>query len=133
MASLEERIDALTAATNRLADLMEANGGGGSTGTTAPKTTAAAAPKTTTKKPAASKPTKTAEDVKAAVVSVKDTISPDDARAIIEAHAGAGKKLADLITMPAKFDAVCQACADALAAAAENPEEEEAAEEDDGL
>lgn len=122
MASLEERIDSLTSAVTRLADLMEAGGGASA----APDKPKADKPK------AGAKPKKTADDVKAAIVLVKDTIGEDDARAIIQKHAGAGKKLADLVAMPAKFDAVCADCAAALAAA-ESGEEAEEETEDDGL
>lgn len=117
--SLEAKIEANTAAVTRLADLMEAGGAA------APKAAAAAkaaAPK------AAAKTKITADQIKAAIVGVKDTVGADEARELIERHAGDGKKLADLILMPATFEAVMADCAAAMEGGGE-----EAAAEDDGL
>lgn len=132
MASLEERVETLTTAVERLTAVIEANGvGGGAATTAAPAKAAAKAdkPAAAAPKKAAAKAKFTADQVKAAIVNVKDTVSEEAAREIIQEHAGEGKKLADLVTMPSVFEAVMASCEAALAGG----DEEEAEEGDDGL
>lgn len=113
---LEEKIDALTAAVKENTAAILGKGG-------------AAAPAAGAKGPgrpagATAKPKFTAEQVKAAVVGVKESKGTDVAKALIS-DAGA-KDLADLLTKSAKFADVMAACEAALAEEAD----EEAVEDD---
>ena len=106
MASLEEKIDKLTAAVEANTAAVLAGGG---------KPAASGGKAADTAKPIAKTKTKfTAAQVQAAVVNVKDTISSDKAKEIIEEHAGEGAKLAKLTTMPEVFDAVMASCEAAI-------------------
>lgn len=119
--SLEDELAANTKALNRLADAYEKAGGGAATTTTAKTGT-----KTGTK--TADKPKNTVEQMKAAVMEVKEKVGSDEAKALIEKMAGKkGAKLADLANLPAKFDETV-AEAEALLGAAGDDEE---ADEDD--
>ncbi len=96
--SLEAKIDALIVA-------LEAN----TASRAGDKAAGSAASGKPAGKPAAGKPAKpkhSAEQVKTAVMSVKDTIDADTAKALIEEFAGEGEKLAKLLTLPEHFDAV---------------------------
>lgn len=128
MASIETLLEENTAAANRLADLLEAQGGG------APKTAAGAKDKP---KPAAAgnkAPKIDFEAVKALVVAVKDTIGEPEAKAILTKHNPSAPKLAAIANTPDKWAAIAksaQAALDAHEAAADEPEAE--ADEDDGI
>lgn len=118
MASLEERIDALTAAVVKLTDLMAG-------GAALPAASGKDKPAAGKDKPAATrKPKITAAEVQAAIVEVKEKHGQERAREIIEEHGGSGTKLAKLVTMPDKFEAVMASCKEAL-------EEEDAGDGDD--
>lgn len=105
--SLEDALKTNTAALDRNSDLIEKllAGGGGTTagktgtGTTGGKTGGAAT---------GTKPKFTAEQVKAAAKQVLSEIGEDDAKKLIVKYAGKGKKLADLINLPEKWDAFCK-------------------------
>lgn len=122
--SLEAKIDALIVAleANTAARNAEKAAGttGGKTGT---------AGKTDAK--AGAKPKNTVEQMKTAVMSVKETIDPATAKALIEEFAGAGKKLADLAAMPGKFDAVVAKATELLDAAAAGGDDDNGDDDDD--
>lgn len=118
---LEKALEENTAALTRLAEVLEKGGGVGAGGTTTGGAKASA------KSGGAKKPKNTAEQVKAAIMKVKDDVSADAAKAIIEKHAGKGKKLADLANDPSLFDA---AVADAEAALEEAGGDEPDADDD---
>lgn len=105
MKSLEERLAENTVALNRLADAMEAAGGD-----------KPAKPAKTEKpaKPAAKKPTVTVEQMKAAVMEVKEKVGADEAKAIIAEYGGEGAKLAALSNLPEKWDEIVADCTTAL-------------------
>lgn len=119
---LEKALEENTAAITRLADILEKGGGVGAGGTTTGGGKAAGG-----KAAGAKKPKNTAEQVKAAIMKVKDDVSADAAKAIIEKHAGKGKKLADLANDPSLFDA---AVADAEAALADADDGDADADDD---
>ena len=122
---LEEKIDALTAAIKEnTAELKKAQASGAVPGKTASSDDGDAPAK-----PPKGKKGPKPEDVKAAVVKVKDEIDQDAAKAIIK-KAGA-KDLAALLAMPDKFASVLAACEAALAAA--GVDEDDESEDDDDL
>lgn len=126
MASLEEELAANTKAVNRLADAMEKNAGTG--GAAAGKADKPAAGSKTT---ASKKPKNTVEQMKAAVMSVKEKVGADDAKALIEKMVGKkGAKLADLANLPDKFDATVEA-AEALLTPDDADEDADADGDDD--
>lgn len=104
--SLEAKIDELIVAINANTAARKGEAGAAATGGKPDK------PKVD-KTPPKSK--YTATQVQTAVVEVKDAKGSDAAKEIIEKYAGEGEKLAKLITMPEKFEAVMAACAEALA------------------
>lgn len=116
---LEEKIDALTAAlkenTATVKKHIEALGG--SAGSGSGETAEASGGKKDKKSKF------TADQVKAAVVKVKEEKGQDAAKAIIS-DAGA-KNLAELVTLPKKFDSVMAACEAALAATDDDNEDED--------
>ena len=107
---LEVLIPKLTAAVERLNANIEAGKLPAAGAKTADKP---AAPK------AADKPKKvvskhTPAEVSAAIMEVKEKVGKPSAQAIIEEHGGAGCKLAALVAMPDKFDAIMESCQEAL-------------------
>lgn len=113
---LEEKIDALTAAINKLNANLEKGGTAGAA------TGGKAAPKPAGKP----KPKYTADQVKSAVMEVKDTIGAAAATALITSVGDGAVKLAELIQKPECFDAAVEAAQAALTEFAEaNPAEED--------
>lgn len=115
---LEELIPELIAALNKNTAALAAGKtttGTGSAGTPASSTAAA------------TKPKKTADEVKAIAMEVKDKVGETEAQALIKTHGGG--KLAELLKKPAAFDKFVAAAEKAIAAA-ETAEEPEADAED---
>jgi adenylosuccinate synthase len=115
---LEDKIERLTAEIIKLREALEKKAG-----STGEGTGAATADKAAGKKAAAKKSKYTAEQVKAAVVKVKDEISKEKAQEIIKGAGAAG--LAELITQTDKFDDVMAACEAAHAEAAGGDEDDD--------
>lgn len=118
--SIETLLEENTTAANRLADLLEKQGGA-TGGKPAGKPAASGKP--------AGKPKTTFDEVKAAVIDVKDRIDEPSAKAILEKHAGKGAKLAAIANKPETWDKIMAACEAAVAALDDEPP----AEEDDGI
>lgn len=127
MPSLEEQITALTSAVNTLNTTLVAQAkAGGGTAATAATTGGAATTKPATTKPAKAKPTATDEQMKAALMALREAKGAPAAKALIDKHAGKeGSKMAVLSNMPETWDAVVAECAELMA-------EEPAADEDEG-
>lgn len=131
---LEEKIDKLTAAMERVATLLEKNGGAAASGGGAATTGTTA---TTTKGSDAD-----AAKVKAAAISVRDALGGEDvdtdgvgakaAAALIAKHAGKGKKLADLLKLPEKWPAFLKDAKAKAASLAEEASSGGSGDEDDG-
>jgi hypothetical protein len=141
---LEEKIDKLTVAMTRVADLLEKNGGA-TTGAGTAATTSTGPKVTETKTSDAD-----AAKVKGAAVLVRDALGGEGvdtdgvgakaASALIAKHAGKGKKLTDLLGLPDKWPAfIKEAKAKAAAlkaeaeAAASGDADDGAADPDDDL
>lgn len=125
---LEEKIERLTAEIVKLREAYEKGAKGGATTTTAD---AGADKKPADKKAADKKPAKTkftAEQVKTAVIKVKDEVGEDAAKAVISGSGCSG--LAALIAKPEVFDSVMAACEEALAGGGDDADD---SSEDDGL
>ncbi len=114
---LEEKIERLTAEVVKLREAIEKSGG--SPAASGEKATAG---KATAGKATAKKSKFTADQIKAAVIKVKDEVGQDAAQKVIK-DAGA-KGLAELITMTDKFDAAMAACEEALTAGEDGGDED---------
>lgn len=121
--ALEDKIDNLIAAVNKLEATIAS--GGGSTGG---KTTGGGG-KAGAGKGAADKPTLTADTVKAAILKVKEEKGDDAAKSVIAKAMGkSGAKLAELLAAAGKFQKAMDAAEEAL-----NASDEAEAEEEDEL
>lgn len=118
--SLEAKIDALIVALEANTAARQGDKATGSAGTAK---AGAADKKAADKKPA--KPKASVEQVKTAVMSVKDTIDSETAKGLIEKYAGDGEKLAKLLTLPEHFDAVVAEAKELLEAAGGDEAEDE--------
>lgn len=110
---IEQSLDGLVAILTRIADQADAgafSGVGIGDGAAAGKAATGGKGATTTGGKGATVKV-TVEQVKAAVIKVKDEIGEDEAKTVIEKFAGKKKKLADLVQMPAKFAEVVAFCA----------------------
>lgn len=116
--SLEEKIVALTEAVKANTAALGGKAAPAASGD-APKAKPGPKPK--------AKPTKTADEVKAIIVRVKNEVGSTEAQELIATVVGTeGAKLAELMTKPELFDAAYAAAEEALAGGGE-----EAAEDDD--
>jgi hypothetical protein len=115
---LEEKVERLTSEIVKLREAIEKNKGGAAAGSTAGKPAEKTAEKT---KPGKAKSKYTPDQIKAAVIKVKDDIDADAAKAIIDDAGCSG--LAELITMTEKFDEVMAACEAALAGGGDEDDE----------
>jgi hypothetical protein len=122
--ALEDKIDTLITAVNKLADVMAKNGGGAAAGA---KAGGATAGKAGGDKAAAI----SADDLKALIVKVKNEKGEDAAKEVIKGALGKNGKLADLLALSAKFPKAKQLAEAALAAEDDEPEPE--VEDDDEL
>lgn len=119
MSSIEQLLEENTAAATRLADLLEKGD--------------KPAGKPAAGKPAAgAKPKATFEDVKTAVIEVKDRIDEPTAKAILEKHGGKGSKLAAVANKPEIWAKILASCSAAIAAL-DDAGDEPAGDEDDGI
>lgn len=121
--ALEDKIDLLITAVNKLADKMDGASGGGKAASTGGKAASTGGK--------ASTPEIKGEDVKAAILKVKAEKGDDAAKDVIAKAMGKkGAKLADLMAASAKFGKALE-LANAALEAADEPEGEE--EEEDEL
>lgn len=130
--SLEDALKTNTASLDRNSDLLEkllasgfSAGGKTTTGTT---TGGKGGAGTTT---GGKKPKFTAEQVKASAKQVLSDIGEDDAKALIVKYAGKGKKLADLINLPEKWDAFCNEAKTLIEAAADTGDDDDSGDDDE--
>lgn len=117
--ALEDKIDTLITAVNKLTDALAAGGGTGGGKASGGKASGGAAGKT-------DKPSLNADQVKAAILKVKEEKGDDAAKAVIAKAMGkSGAKLAELLAAAGKFQKAMDAAEEALNAEAEPDAEEE--------